>query len=136
MPRDMNFDQIALRATQVIEALGMICIIVGVVWGVFRALQTGRVPHPAGMDAPWYIALRDMVGRGILLGLELLLAADIIRSIVFDPTLESVATLGLLVLIRFIISVEVTTEIEGRLPWQPPASLEAEAPDPSSEQPA
>jgi uncharacterized membrane protein len=54
-----------------------------------------------------------------LLGLEILVAADVIRTVALDPTLESVAVLGLLVLVRTFLSWSIIVEIEGRWPWQP-----------------
>ena len=58
------------------------------------------------------------LGRGLLLGLEILVAADIIRTVALEPTLASIAALGLLVLIRTFLGWSLTVEIEGRWPWQ------------------
>lgn len=65
-----------------------------------------------------YRRLRQDLGRGILLGLELLVAADIIRTVAVDPTLENVTVLGLIVVIRTFLSMALQVELEGRLPWQ------------------
>jgi uncharacterized membrane protein len=62
---------------------------------------------------------KNYIGRTLLLGLEILVAADIIRTVALDPTLESVAVLGLLVLIRTFLSWSLVVEIEGRWPWRP-----------------
>jgi len=67
---------------------------------------------------------RADLGRGILLGLELLVAADIIGTVAATPTLRSLAVLGLIVLIRTFLSFSLEVEIEGRLPWR---AAEAEA---------
>lgn len=59
-----------------------------------------------------------MIGKTLLLGLEFLVAADIIRTVAFRPTLQSVVILGVLVLIRTFLSWALVVEIEGRWPWQ------------------
>jgi len=69
---------------------------------------------------------RRMLGRSILTGLELLVAADIILTVAVDPTLESVLVLGAIVLIRTFLSFSLEVEIDGRWPWQKKATGEAE----------
>jgi uncharacterized membrane protein len=66
-----------------------------------------------------YRQLKVRLGRALLLGLEILVAADIVRTVALEATLESVAVLGLLVLIRTFLSWALVVEIEGRWPWQP-----------------
>jgi uncharacterized membrane protein len=66
-----------------------------------------------------YHEYRHGVARALLLGLELLVAADIIRTVALEPTLGNVLILGLLVLIRTVLSWGLVVEIEGRWPWQP-----------------
>ncbi len=61
---------------------------------------------------------RQNLGRAILLGLEFLIAGDIIRTVVVAPTLDNVLILGLIVIIRTFLSVALQLEIEGRWPWQ------------------
>jgi uncharacterized membrane protein len=58
------------------------------------------------------------LGRSLLLGLEFLVAADVVRTVALEPTLSNVAVLGLLVLVRTFLSWTLTVEIEGRWPWQ------------------
>ena len=65
-----------------------------------------------------YRRYRANLGRGILLGLELLVAADIIGTVAVTPSLQNLAVLGLIVLIRTFLSVSLQVEIEGRWPWQ------------------
>jgi uncharacterized membrane protein len=65
-----------------------------------------------------YRRYRANLGRGILLGLELLVAADIIGTVAVTPSLQNLAVLGLIVLIRTFLSVSLEVEIEGRWPWQ------------------
>lgn len=69
-------------------------------------------------DRTTYTTYRHVVGRGLLLGLEILVAADVIRTVALDPTLANVLVLGLLVLIRTFLSWSLVLEIEERWPWQ------------------
>jgi uncharacterized membrane protein len=73
-----------------------------------RAQETGN----------YYSLYRQDVGRAILLGLEFLIAGDIIRTVVVAPTLQNVVVLGMIVLIRTFLSLSLQLEIEGRLPWR------------------
>lgn len=63
-------------------------------------------------------AFRKTLGRAILVGFELLVAADIIRTIAVEPTLQNVLVLALIVVIRTFLSMSLQVEIEGRWPWQ------------------
>ena len=65
-----------------------------------------------------YQRYRDRLGRSLLLGLEILVAADIVRTVALEPTLYNILGLGLLVLIRTFLSWSIVLEIEGRWPWQ------------------
>jgi uncharacterized membrane protein len=80
-----------------------------------------RRAHNAGN---YYSSYRQDIGRAILLGLEFLIAGDIIRTVVVAPTIQNVVVLGLIVLIRTFLSLSLQLEIEGKLPWrreeQPP----------------
>ncbi len=62
--------------------------------------------------------VKQVVGRGLLLGLDLLIAADVIRTVTLEPTLENVAALGLLVVVRTFLSWSLMVELEGQWPWQ------------------
>jgi uncharacterized membrane protein len=74
--------------------------------------------HRAHDTGNYYSLYRQDVGRAILLGLEFLIAGDIIRTVVVAPTLQNVVVLGLIVLIRTFLSLSLQLEIEGKLPWQ------------------
>ena len=76
-----------------------------------------------------YRHLRLYLGRSIVLGLELLVAADIIRSVAIDPTFVSVGVLGLIVLVRTFLSWSLEVEINGEWPWQRSRFHKSEAPD-------
>lgn len=96
------------------DAVGVGVIVSGVVVAAvmsIRALRTGSAE-----DA--YRALRQRVGRAILLGLEVLVAADIIRTVAVSPTLESAGVLAIIVAIRTALSFSLEVELEGRWPWQ------------------
>jgi len=96
-----------------IEALAVVIIVGGIVYGVARYfLERGSEKGGA------YRGLKDKIGNSLLLGLEFLVAADIIRTVALNPTLVNVATLGVLVLIRTFLSWALLVEIEGRWPWQ------------------
>ena len=97
-----------------VETVGVAIIVVGGVIALVRAGVDLRRHHDVSAS---YQALRSFLGRSILLGLEVLVAADLIRTVAVDPSLENVAGLGLIVLIRTFLSFSLDVEIEGRLPW-------------------
>ena len=107
---------------QAIELFAVTVIVAFIVIGTVRWLAGG--PHGIG---PRYKAYRSTLGKSLLVGLELLVAADIIRTVTLDATLASIATLGALVVVRTALSWTVTVEVEGRWPWQAerPAPREA-----------
>lgn len=97
------------------EVLGVVAMTVGIVIAVVlavRALVRGAGGHAA------YVTLRSTIGASILLGLEILVAADLIRTISSNPTLEEVAVLGLIVVIRTVLSMSLQIEIDGVVPWR------------------
>jgi uncharacterized membrane protein len=96
----------------VLDSFGVLIVAVGAVLALARAALRGPVL------AERYRKLREDMGRAILLGLEFLIAGDIIRSVVVDPTLLNVAILGLIVMIRTFLSMTLQLEVEGRWPWQ------------------
>lgn len=65
-----------------------------------------------------YMVFRKSLGKSVLLGLEILIAADIVATVITEPTLRSVAILAVIVLIRTFLSLSIQVEIEGRFPWQ------------------
>lgn len=96
-----------------IDACGVFIIVAGIVYSSWRFLF-GLNPAPADR----YRLFRQNIGRVILLGLEFLVAGDIIRTVVVFPTITTVSTLGLIVLIRTFLSMSLEVELEGRWPWQ------------------
>ena len=106
-----------------IEFVAVTILALGVVWALGRAVLH-RLQH-----RPWgtvFIATRVSLGRVLLLGLEVLIAADIIQTVALELTLENVAALGVLVLIRTFLSWAIEVETEGRWPWQAAAQRQEE----------
>ena len=103
------------KAALAIEVLAVAIIVVAIFYATIRYLFRS-VLHPQAEDG--YQQLKVSLGKSLLLGLEILVAADIVRTVALDSTLDSVAVLGLLVLIRTFLSWSLVVEIEGRWPWQ------------------
>jgi uncharacterized membrane protein len=98
-----------------IEVLAVAIIVVSIFYAMIRAgFQAAFRPHVQDR----YGRLKASLGRSLLLGLEILVAADIVRTVALEATLQSVVVLGLLVLIRTFLSWSLVVEIEGRWPWQ------------------
>ena len=102
-------------AAVAIEVLAVVIIIVAIFVSVGRYLAQA-VLHPEIEER--YRQLKLRLGRTLLLGLEILVAADIVRTVALEATLDSVLVLALLVLIRTFLSWALEVEIEGRWPWQ------------------
>lgn len=96
-----------------VDAVGVLVIVVGAIIAIGRFIVNRH-----GGAGQSYRFFRQDLGRAILLGLEFLIAGDIIRTVVVAPTLENVLILGLIVLIRTFLSMAMQLEIEGRWPWQ------------------
>lgn len=99
---------------RVVEMIGIAIILIGAAWSGFTFLRAAAVGRREGA----YRDLRSNLGRSILLGLELLVAADIVNTVAIEPTLESLAVLAGIVLIRTFLSFSLEVEISGRWPWQ------------------
>jgi uncharacterized membrane protein len=110
----IEFISIAGYAIEAIEAIGVLIIILGSCISSVVFIRTFRtLPEPVA-----YQTYRRQLGRSIILGLEFLVAGDIIRTVVVEHTLENIAILGLIILIRSFLSVTLHLEVEGRWPWQ------------------
>lgn len=98
-----------------VEVIGIVTLVVGMVIAIARA----AVVLVGSQDAEQaYRVVRTVFGRSILLGLEFLVAADIIRTVAVEPSLENVAVLGVIVLIRTFLSFSLEVEIDGTWPWR------------------
>ncbi|EXI69590.1 MAG: hypothetical protein AW08_00083 [Candidatus Accumulibacter adjunctus] len=107
-----SFNEIAEFVGLLFDCLGVVVIVLGTL------LAAGRLVILNRRAGDGYRQFRQDIGRGILLGLEFLVAADIIRTVAVTPTLEGVLVLGLIVLIRTVLSTALQVELEGRWPWQ------------------
>jgi len=103
------------HVAQGFEALGAAILIVGVIWSFLLAARAAR---RSGWSANTYLVLRQAFGGTLLLGLEVLVAADLLRTVAVAPSLENVYVLGLIVAIRTFLSFSLETEIEGVAPWR------------------
>lgn len=108
MLESTNYIHLISRA---IELCGIGIIVVGLLYALVIFARGFRQNKA-------YALLRQQVGKAILLGLEVLVAADIIQTVTTDPTIENVAVLGLVVLIRTFLSFSLEVELEGKWPWQ------------------
>jgi uncharacterized membrane protein len=110
----MAFTRVLADVARVFEAIGVAVLVIGLIWSVVVASLTWRAA--GGRRA--YQALRESFGAALLLGLEILVAADLITTVAVAPTPRNVAVLGLIVLIRTFLSVSLQVEIDGQLPWR------------------
>jgi uncharacterized membrane protein len=114
-PTADTFTGVMDHVAQGFEALGALILVVGVIWSfVLAAVATRR----SGWSAKAYLVLRQAFGGTLLLGVEVLVAADLVRTVAVAPTLDNVLVLGLIVVIRTFLSFSLETEIEGIVPWR------------------
>lgn len=102
------------RIGEFFDVLGVAVIVAA---ALLTALQAVAAWRRQGGEAA-YTTARRTLGRGILLGLEVLIAADLLRTVAVDLTLSGISALGLLVVVRTVLSFSVEVEIEGALPWK------------------
>ena len=111
----MSYEHVISEIVKVVEAVGAGIMVVGG-FGSF-VVFAWQVRYPATVQGSYH-GLRRNLGRCILLGLEVLIVADIVRTIIVDPTIESVAVLGIIVVIRILLSFALEVEIDGIWPWR------------------
>ena len=117
-------------ATRIVEIVGIAIIVVGA-FGSLASFLAG-LARRAAPRADLVAAFRSGLGRSILLGLEFLVAADIINTVAVEPTVQSLVVLAGIVLIRTFLSFSLEVEIDGRWPWQ---KREGTPPPPSAASP-
>jgi uncharacterized membrane protein len=111
---ELDFHQVMDRIVKIFELAGVAILVVGSVVAFaayLRELLRGA-PRLAA-----FTSVRSTLGRAILLGLEVLVVADIVRTIVVEPTLDSALSLGIIVLVRIALSFAIDVEIDGVAPW-------------------
>ncbi len=111
----MSFIDVMETAVKTFEAIGVVILVaaaVAALLGYVVELARGRSSSQAFVD------LRARLGRGILLGLEILVIADIIRTITLTPSLSGALTLGIIVLVRVLLSFAIDVEVDGIVPWR------------------
>jgi uncharacterized membrane protein len=111
----VTFTGVMDHVAQAFEALGALILVIGVLWSLWVAVVAWRRTR---QQTRGYAALRRAFGRTLLLGLEVLVAADLIRTVAVSPTLNNVLVLGLIVVIRTFLSFSLEIEIEGVPPWR------------------
>ena len=108
----MDFKEWMELVAKAIDVVGVVAIVGGIAMSTVLVLR-----HSVAWDDR-FRAYRQGVGRSILLGLEFLVAADIIRTVAVSPTFRGVGVLAIIVLIRTFLSAALEVELEGRWPWQ------------------
>lgn len=114
MISDERFDGLMELVVHGFEIAGVAVLVLGALGAFVHAALVAR--HHSATTA--YETARRSVGRAILLGLELLIIADIVLTITVDATLESALALGLIVVVRTFLSFSLEVELEGTLPWR------------------
>jgi uncharacterized membrane protein len=107
--------EIIVVISEVIDFAGVVIIALGAFLGVILCAQD-LLRQERAVDA--YSRLRTFIGRSLLLGLEFLVAGDIIKTVAIEPTFDSVIVLAIIVLVRTALSLSIDVEIDGRWPWQ------------------
>jgi uncharacterized membrane protein len=109
----MSFQQLVESVGKVVDAGGVGIVVIGALIATVLALRMVLRKEPGA-----YESYRRLLGRSILLGLEFLVAADIIRTVAVTPTFRSVGVLAVIVVIRTFLSFSLELEITGKWPWQ------------------
>ena len=111
----LSYETTMLTVAQFFEVTAAIVILVGLFWSVFLSV---RVYRTTKSGTACYKIMRQAFGGAILLGLEILVAGDLIRTVAVEPTLDNVIVLGIIVLIRTFLSFSLEIEINGEVPWK------------------
>lgn len=112
---ESDFKSAVDAVSKVIDGAGVVIVVIGLLVATGGFVVALRSSSTRG---PGYRAYRQAVGKAILLGLEFLVAADIIRTVAVEPTFTSVGVLALVVAVRTFLSFTLDVELEGRWPWQ------------------
>ncbi|MBE9480232.1 MAG: DUF1622 domain-containing protein [Bacteroidetes bacterium] len=101
------------QLSKILEAIGVVIIVLGILFFLIKFLISLLKEKSDNFKS-----LKMGLGKSILIGLEVLIAADIIHTVIIDPTLNQVFALGIIVLIRTFLSLSLQVELDGRFPWQ------------------
>lgn len=112
----MDFTALVELLARVFDLGGLAALLIGSVAALILYARH-VIPH-LGEQSLAYRKLRQGLGRAILVGLELFIAADIIRTVTIEPTFQSIGVLGLIVLVRTFLSWSLEVEINGEWPWR------------------
>ena len=110
----MSYEHLVTYIIKAVEAVGIAIMVFG---GLAALIAFGVAALDPQRRQNSYDQLRRTFGRCILLGLEVLIVADIVRTVVVDQTFQSVVVLGVIVLIRIVLSFSLDVEIDGTWPW-------------------
>jgi Predicted membrane protein len=111
---EVGFNSLMEDIGKAIDAVGVAAIVLGVTFAATAFVKRGVLDPPAPDN---YRQFRETLGRSILLGLELLVAGDIVRTVAATPTFQSVGILVVIVLVRTFLSFSLEVEVTGRWPW-------------------
>lgn len=111
----LSYETLMLTVAKFFEVTAALVILVGLFWSVFVSLRVYRATRSGNQC---YKTMRQAFGGAILLGLEILVAGDLIRTVAVEPTLDNVIVLGIIVLIRTFLSFSLEIEINGEVPWK------------------
>ena len=118
----MRYEEWMELVVKAFEIAGVAILAVGSIAALVSAVITLRRGDPKAA----YAGARRDIGRSVLLGLEVLIIADIVLTVTIDPTVESAATLALIVLVRTFLSFSLEIELEGEVPWRRRRRAESE----------
>jgi uncharacterized membrane protein len=113
---EFSIFELVEAAALAIELLAIAIILIAIIVSTWRYVS--RQLQRGGRERDAYGDYREGLAKSLLIGLEVLVAADVVRTVALEPTLQSVALLGLLVIIRTFLSWSLVVELEGRWPWQ------------------
>jgi uncharacterized membrane protein len=108
----MNFEDVMEEIARSFEVVGVATIAIGGVVAIIAGLKDFN------NASKFFVDVRREFGRPLILGLEILVAADIVQTITVDPSFESVTVLGILVAVRIALSFSLDIEVDGMLPWR------------------
>jgi len=119
-----RYKELVRLVGEVVDAFGVLVILGGLLLASLAYARRHRADY-----VQEFKHYRQNLGRAILLGLEFMVAGDIIRTVAVSPTMPNVLVLGVLVLIRTVLSMSIQVELEGRWPWQAREAVNSNASD-------